>query len=125
MPHNTQRLSEDIKREISVSIRDLGDERLDGGFATVSHCEVSSDLSRCKVYIAARGGAEKTKEIVSVLQNAAGFFKRRINERIKMRKIPDLKFLPDNSLDYYDKIQSILDETKDAKSGTGGMVNDE
>jgi ribosome-binding factor A len=118
MPHNTQRLSEDIKREISASIRELCDERLEGGFPAVSRCEVTNDLSHCKVYISAHGGEEKTAEIVSVLQGASGFFKKRINGRIKMRKIPELKFIPDNTLDYYDKITGILDSTK---RETGGM----
>jgi len=120
MGHNTERLSEDIKREISISIRELKDERLEGGFAAVSRCEVSSDLSHCKVYISAHGGAEKTGEIVSVFQNASGFFKKHINGRIKMRKIPELHFIPDNSLDYYDKITGILNQTKNT---TGGMEN--
>ncbi|MCL2637154.1 MAG: 30S ribosome-binding factor RbfA [Oscillospiraceae bacterium] len=112
MPHNTQRLSEDIKREISACIRELGDTRLTDSFAAVSRCEVSNELSHCKVYISAHGGEEKTKEVVSVLQNASGFFKKRINSRIKMRKIPELKFIPDNTLDYYDKISDILENTK-------------
>ena len=112
MPHNTSRLSEDIKREISASLRELGDERLDGAFPAVSRCEVTSDLSHCKIYISAHGGEEKTLEIVGVLQGASGFFKKRINNRIKMRKIPELKFIPDNTLDYYDKISSILEDTK-------------
>ncbi|MDR2559758.1 MAG: 30S ribosome-binding factor RbfA [Oscillospiraceae bacterium] len=118
MAHNTQRLSEDIKREISASIRELGDERLSGGLASVSRCEVSNELSHCKIYISAHGGEEKTQEIVGVLQGAAGFFKRRLNIRIKMRKIPELKFIPDNTLDYYDKITGILDSAKRNTRGT-------
>ncbi|MCL2694311.1 MAG: 30S ribosome-binding factor RbfA [Oscillospiraceae bacterium] len=112
MPHNTQRLSEDIKREISASIRELGDERLEGGLASVSRCEVTNDLSYCKVYISAHGGADKTEEIVSVLQKASGFFKKRLNGRIKMRKMPELKFICDNTLDYFDKITGILEQTR-------------
>lgn len=112
MPHNTQRLSEDIKREISASIRELGDERLEGGLASVSRCEVTNDLSYCKIYISAHGGADKTEEIVSVLQKASGFFKKRLNGRIKMRKMPELKFICDNTLDYFDKITGILEQTR-------------
>ena len=112
MPHNTGRIAEDIKREISVCIRELGDERLIGGMPAISRCEVSNDLSHCKIYVSAHGGEEKTAEIVGVLQGASGFFKKRINSRIKMRKVPELKFIPDNSLDYYDKITDILDKTR-------------
>jgi len=121
MAHNTQRLSEDIKREISASIRELGDERLEGGFASVSRCEVTNDLSHCKIYISAHGGEEKTAEIVGVLQGASGFFKKRLNNRIKMRKIPELKFIADNTLDYYDKISEIIDGTK--RGGTNDVTS--
>ena len=112
MAHNTQRISEDVKREISASLRELGDERLTGGMPAISRCEVSNDLSHCKVYVSAHGGEEKTNEIVGVLQGASGFFKKRINSRIKMRKVPELKFIADNSLDYYDRITDILDKTR-------------
>ena len=123
MAHNNQRLSEDIKREISASMRELGDERLAGGLASVSRCEVSNDLSYCKVYISAHGGEEKTNEIVGVLQNASGFFKKHVNSRIKMRKMPEFKFIPDNSLDYYDKITGILDKTRSITSALEDTEN--
>jgi ribosome-binding factor A len=124
MAHNTQRLSEDIKREISASLRELGDERLDGAFPAVSRCEVSNELSHCKIYISAHGGEEKTQEIVAVLQGATGFFKKRINNRIKMRKIPELKFIPDNTLDYYDKISSIIESSKRGTSDAKNVSSD-
>jgi ribosome-binding factor A len=80
--------------------------------ASVSRCEVTNDLSYCKIYISAHGGADKTEEIVSVLQKASGFFKKRLNGRIKMRKMPELKFICDNTLDYFDKITGILEQTR-------------
>jgi ribosome-binding factor A len=51
-----------------------------------------------------------TLRAVERLKGASGIFKRNINSRIKMRKIPELIFLPDNSLDYYDKITGIINE---------------
>lgn len=106
--HNIRRLSEDVKREISTAVRDIKDSRVAGGIVTVSHCEVTNDLSYCKVFVSVLGGGEKTLEAVECLQKASGFFKKRINERIKMRKLPELVFLADNSQDYYDKINSII-----------------
>jgi ribosome-binding factor A len=107
--HNIQRLAEDIKREISVSMREIDI----GQVVSVSHCELTNDLSYCKVFISSFEGGEKTVEAVEKLKNKAGLFKRNINSRIKMRKIPELIFLPDNSLDYYDKINSIINELHD------------
>ncbi|MBQ8790698.1 MAG: 30S ribosome-binding factor RbfA [Ruminiclostridium sp.] len=107
---NISRLSEDIKREISVALRDIKDSRIANGLVSVSHCELTNDLSYCKVYISSLEGGEKTADAVECLKTAQGFFKKRINQRIKMRKIPELIFLPDNSLDYYEHISEMLDK---------------
>lgn len=105
---NISRLSEDVKREISVALRDIKDSRISNGLVSVSHCELTNDLSYCKVYISSLEGGEKTEDAVECLKAAAGFFKKRINQRIKMRKIPELIFLPDNSLDYYEHISEVI-----------------
>lgn len=114
--HNLQRLSEDVKREISVAMQEIKNSRVAGGIVSVSHLEITSDLSYCKIYISCHGGKEKTDEAVECLKGAAGFFKRRINARIKMRKMPELIFLPDNSLDYYDHISKIIDNLPKPKT---------
>ena len=106
---NMNRLTEDIKREISVSMREMTFDTV----VSVSHCDLSNDLSFCKVYISTFEGGNKTIDAVERLKSASGLFKRNINSRIKMRKIPELIFLPDNSLDYYDKITGIINEIHD------------
>lgn len=106
--HNIQRLAEDIKREISVAMTGLKDKTIANGLVTVTQVDLTNDLSYCKVYVSALGGGEKTEEAVKVLQKAEGFFKKRINGRIKMHKLPQLIFVADTSLDYYEKINNII-----------------
>ena len=106
MSKNIQRLAEDIKREISVTMREIDT----GGIVSLSRCELSNDLSYCKVFVSTLEGGEKTILAIEKLKTKAGLFKKQINSRIKMRKIPELLFLPDNSLDYYDKITGIINE---------------
>lgn len=108
--HNLNRLTEDIKREISSALPEIKDKRISGEIVSVSHIELTSDLSYCKVYISVLGNERKTNEAVECLEKAAGFFIKRINSRIKMRKMPKLIFLPDNSQEYYEKISRIIDE---------------
>lgn len=106
--HNIARLTEDVKREISTAMTQLKDKRVASGLVTVTDVEITNDLSYCKVYVSALGGGEKTEEAITALQKAEGFFKRRINARIKMRKMPEITFVADNSLDYYEKISNII-----------------
>ena len=107
--HNIDRLTEDVKREISVAMHEIKDSRIADEIVSVSRVELTNDLSYCKVYISVLGAAEKSEAAVEFLKKAAGFFKRRIKSRIKMRKMPEFIFLEDKSLDYYDKMSRMLD----------------
>lgn len=105
---NMKRLNEDIKREISAAVSGVKDPRVAKNFVTVTHCEVTSDLSYCKVMIACMGGEGRTAKAVEGMTAAAGYFKKCISSRIRVRKIPELIFLPDNSLEYSMHIDEII-----------------
>lgn len=106
--YNIERLSEDVKREISAAVREIKDPRVSEAIVSVSRVELTNDLSYCKVYVSALG-ENAAENAAAALKKASGFFKRRLNARIKMRKLPELIFLPDTSLDYYDKISRMID----------------
>jgi ribosome-binding factor A len=75
----------------------------------VVRVKVTSDLSYAKVYIASGGGGEEAAEACKVLQGAEGFLKTELAHTMKnIRKIPSLQFVPDDSVDYYNRIDSIL-----------------
>ena len=125
MPNfNIKRLSEDIRRELSAAVGGVKDPRVADGFVTVTRCEVTNDLSYCKVWIACMGGSERTAKAVEGMKAAAGFLKKQIAARVRMRKIPELIFLADNSLEYSEHIENILanlpkssDEGDDSNEG--------
>ena len=71
-------------------------------------CELTSDLSYCKVHIACLGGEGRTAKAVEGMTAASGYFKREIAARIRMRKMPEFIFLPDNSLEYSEHIEKII-----------------
>lgn len=105
---NLKRLSEDIKRELSSAVSGVKDPRVSKNFVTVTHVELTSDLSYCKVHIACLGGEGRTAKAVEGMTAASGYFKEAIAARIRMRKMPELIFLPDNSLEYSAHIEEIL-----------------
>lgn len=105
---NLKRLSEDIKREISAAVSGVKDPRVSKNFVTVTHVELTSDLSYCKVHIACLGGEGRTSKAVEGMTAASGYFKKTIAARVRMRKMPELIFLPDNSLEYSAHIEEIL-----------------
>ena len=105
---NLKRLSEDIKRELSSAVSGVKDPRVSKNFVTVTHVELTSDLSYCKVHIACLGGEGRTAKAVEGMTAASGYFKKAIAARIRMRKMPEMIFLPDNSLEYSAHIEEIL-----------------
>ena len=96
--YRTDRVSEDIKRELAITIRELKDPRVAGKLLTVVNVEVSSDNSYAKVYISAFDGLETAKNAVKGLESATGFIRREIGKRLHLRKTPELKFIADDSI---------------------------
>ncbi len=105
--HKIGRLSEDIKREISALFRELKDPRI-SSLLSVIRCEVSGDLSHCKIFISALDGEDATKASVEGLRSASGFLKRELSNRLHLRKCPELHFIADGSIAYSAKINRIL-----------------
>ena len=105
--YKTGRLSEDIKRELSFLLRELKDPRI-SKLLSVIRCEVSNDLSHCKVHVSAMEGEEATQESVKGLRSATGFLRREIGNRLHLRKCPELHFIADGSIAYSAKINDIL-----------------
>ena len=105
---NIKRLSEDIRREISAAVSGVKDPRVADGFVTVTRCELTNDMSYCKVWVACMGGAERTAQAVEGMTAASGYFKKQIAHAVRMRKIPELIFQSDNSLEYSEHIDDII-----------------
>lgn len=116
----TNRVGEEIKKELSLLLqRGMKDPRI--GFVTVTGVEVTSDLQLAKVYISVFGSAEQRNGSLAGLQKAKGFLRTEIGRRIKLRHVPDLVFKLDESIDYGNKIETILREI----STTEGEVKHE
>lgn len=109
MPNfNIKRLNEDILRELSAAVSGVKDPRVAKAFVTVTRTELTSDLSYCKVWVACLGGAERTEKACEGMKAASGYFKKCIAARVRMRKMPELIFIPDNSLEYSEHIEEII-----------------
>ncbi len=91
------RMSEDIHRELPDIIRQLKDPRI-GSMLSVVRVDLAGDGSHCKVYISSLLGEEDTKQSVKGLRSAAGFVRRELFSRLKMRKSPEIEFIADNSI---------------------------
>ncbi len=109
----TGRIAEDIRRELSVVIKELKDPRIAGEIITIMRCDLSNDMSHCKVYVSSMDGFENAKQAVKGFESASGYIKRHISNSLHLRKCPELKFIADNSTEHSAHINQLLKEISD------------
>ena len=109
MSIKTERLANVLLKEISnILMLEIKDE--DIKFVTITHVDLSSDLSYAKVYCTVLNDEMKDKTIKD-LNNAKGFIRNElIKRKLEMRKIPELSFIFDESIEYGNKIEKIIEE---------------
>lgn len=98
-----------LQKEISKILQfEIKDPKL--GFVTVTDVQCSSDLSMAKVYVTFLGKQERNDAGLRILNKSKGYIRSNLAKKIKIRKMPDLVFVQDTSLEYGNKIESILKE---------------
>jgi len=109
MTRRTERLGEEFREEIARMIgSQLKDPRI--GFVTVTRVEVVPDLRNAKVYVGVLGTpAEREKTLVG-LRQAAGFMRRSLGQKLRLRHAPELAFVYDEGLEAHDRIARLLAE---------------
>ena len=105
--HRIDRIAEDMKRELSDILRSLKDPRI-SGLLSIVRVDVSGDLSYAKVYVSAMEGKDQAAESVKGLCSAAGFIRRELAVRLRLRKVPELRFVADDSIAYSAEIARML-----------------
>jgi ribosome-binding factor A len=107
-----KRLALQIRQEISnMLVRDLKDRRV--GFATITGVDLSPDLRHAKVFVSVMGTEEEKAESMKALSHAAGWIRRELGQRVRMKFLPELILVADTSQEYGEKIDRLLNEIKD------------
>jgi ribosome-binding factor A len=92
------RLAELLKAEISnILVAKVNDHRI--GFVTITDIVVSEDLSFAKVFFSTFGSEEEKKKSLKGLISCIPFIRGLLAERIKMRIVPNLRFVLDDSIE--------------------------
>ena len=105
----TDRISEEVKKELSSVIRDLKDPRIPM-MTSVVKVDVTNDLRYAKAYISVMGNDEEKKAAIKGLTAAAGFIRREIGSRIKLRCVPEFNFVIDTTIEYGAHINKLLND---------------
>ncbi len=105
------RVTSDIKLALSDILREVKDPRV-SKLLSIVKLDVSGDMSYATVYVSAIEGREKTLESVKALKNAAGYVRRELGSRLSLRKVPELRFIADDSIEISANISRIVSDLK-------------
>lgn len=101
-----ERVASDMQRELgNILLLEAKDE--DFKHVTITDCEVTNDLSFAKIYFTTTDDREK---VTKDLNNAVGFFRSLLAERLQIRHTPELRFIFDESIEYGQKIEKIIEK---------------
>ena len=99
-----------IRREISELLqRQVKDPRL-GSFVTVTEVSTSPDLKYAKIFISRIGGEQEKQETLGALASASGFLRNELAKHLKLRRIPELSFQWDDSIERGAHLLELIDQ---------------
>ncbi|MFV0381775.1 MAG: 30S ribosome-binding factor RbfA [Breznakia sp.] len=80
------------------------------GFITIVDCIVTNDLSIAKVYVSFLGQTNRKTAGMQALRQSKGFIRSELSKKLSMRKVPELHFILDNTLEKGNKIEKIISD---------------
>ena len=118
------RVADQIRAELALLlVREVHDPGI--GFVTLTRVQISPDLQLARVYytaLAATGDeAAARKNTSRSLERAAPFLRRQIGSRLRLKRVPELKFHYDDSIAGQDRIEQLLNEIH-ANTPAGGAI---
>jgi ribosome-binding factor A len=98
-----------IQQEIRLTLfRNVKDRRI--GLVTITGVDLSPDLRHAKVFVSTMGTEQQKKESMEALRHAAGWIRRELGQRIRMKFLPEIVFHADTSQEYGERIDRLLDK---------------
>ena len=119
----TARVGDQIRVEIAgLLARVVQDPGI--GFVTITGVRVTPDLQQARVYYTSLGDDRARKESRRALERVTPFLRRQIGKRLRLRRVPELHFFFDESVERGDRIEQILQELN-AERGDAAAGRDE
>ena len=110
MSVKTKKIGSMFIREISrIILEEIKDPNIK--FVTLTGCDVTNDLSYAKVYFTCLN-RDKKEETEKALNKAANYIEIELSKSIEIRKMPQISFHYDTSIEYGENIEKKLQEIK-------------
>ena len=105
----TLRIADQIQRELADLIRnELKDRRV--GMITLTDVEVSQDYAHAKIFYTTLGSKEDNFLTDKGLERATGFLRSQLSHRLRLRVVPQLHFIYDESVERGIRLSQLIDK---------------
>jgi ribosome-binding factor A len=109
------RLGDQIRSEISQLLaREVHDPGV--GFVTLTRVSVTADLQIARVYYTTMAADAARADTARALERATPFLRRQLAGRLRLRRMPELEFRFDQSVEQHDRIERIIQEIHDEEA---------
>jgi ribosome-binding factor A len=126
MPQGSRpdRVGEEIREELSgLLAREVHDPGI--GFVTLTRVKVSPDLMMARVFYYTVFGDEKAhRDTAKALERATPFLRRQIAARIRLRRVPEIRFEFDKGVENQDRVERILMDLKEERDRRENALED-
>jgi ribosome-binding factor A len=108
--HRLEKVNQLIRQEISdLLLRETKDPRL-SGYISINSVNTTPDLRYARVLVSCVCDEDQKKEILTALAHSAGFFRSELAKHLKMRRVPELNFIWDTSIERGANLLSYMDQ---------------
>ena len=108
----TDRVGERIRAELSeLLLRRVREPAVHG--VTITHVDVTRDLQTARVYYRVLAETASRRDVARALRRAQGFLRRELGGRLRLRRVPDLQFLHDDTVEQQDRLARLFDEIRE------------
>ena len=116
--HAPSRVGDQLRAELSdLLAREVHDPGI--GFLTITHVKVTPDLQVARVYYTTLGDEKARRDTARALGRATPFLRRQIGSRLRLKRVPQLEFFFDESIERGDRIERILHDIERGARGRG------
>ena len=104
------RINAELRKQLALILQGgIKDPRVKG-LISVSKVDCDPDLTLAKVYVSILGAQGEEQSVIEGLTHAEGYIKARLKDNIKLRAMPQLRFIYDDSYEYQMKIEKLIRE---------------
>jgi len=116
------RVADQVRSELAILLaREVRDPGI--GFVTMTRVQLTPDLQQARVYYTALGDEKERRSTARALERAAPFLRRQIGSRLRLKRVPELRFVYDESIAGQDRIEQLLNEIRAADEPTSGAAS--